>query len=386
MSGQRTTDLLLVRHGLPVSGTADPGLSETGQRQARTVAAWIAAEPVDALFSSPLRRARETAAPLADLVGRPATIVPDLREWGSDDAIYTAPEEIDPADPQAIALAEGRYEDFLPKIDVPAFRARAHSAVTALLDQADGGRIVAFSHGGLINAALATLLGTPLTFWFNPGYTSICRVRRLPSGATVLCAVNETAHLRSGPPAREPVVGWENLGGFRLDPTDEADLLDRQTECTLIWSDGTGHPLGAVVNYLVRDGRFWLTATDRRPRVAAIRRDPRVSIAISSRGSGIPHRRSLTVRGQARVHDDDDVKAWFLPALAERMRPGDGERQIAFARHLDSPGRVVIEVVPERLIGFDGTKMWATAPEAAPVEADDRHAISGSTERPAYSL
>jgi hypothetical protein len=100
--------------------------------------------------------------------------------------------------------------------------------------------------------------------------------------------------------------------------------------------------------------------------VACVRRDPRVSVVVSSKGSGIDARRSLTCRGLAVVHEDRATKDWFFPELAAAVRPDDPARRTEFARLLDSEHRVVIEVVPQRLTGFDGAKMWATAPQAAP--------------------
>ena len=65
-------ELLLIRHGLPVriddaEGPADPPLSRTevGTRPS-ALAGWLAPLGIDALYVSPMRRARETAAPLAD--------------------------------------------------------------------------------------------------------------------------------------------------------------------------------------------------------------------------------------------------------------------------------------------------------------------------------
>jgi general stress protein 26 len=159
---------------------------------------------------------------------------------------------------------------------------------------------------------------------------------------------------------------WEDVRSYTLEEQQEAELLDRQTECTFIWLGKDGHPMGVVMNYLARDGRFWLTATAGRPRIAAVRRDPRVSIAITSKGSGITVSKSLTYKGTCVVHDDDDTKAWFYPAFAARLRPDDPDKAASFAAHLDSPGRVVLEIVPERRIGFDSAKMWAAAPSAAP--------------------
>ena len=160
--------------------------------------------------------------------------------------------------------------------------------------------------------------------------------------------------------------GYEDLSAYRLSAAGEAELLARQTECAFIWSNSAGHPVGVIMNYVFRDGRFWLTASGQRARVAAVRRDPRVSVAVSSRGSGIATAKSLTCKGRCVIHQDDATKAWFYPALAAAVRPGDGDAQAAFARHLDSPRRVILEVVPESRIGFDSTQMWRDTPSAVP--------------------
>ena len=56
--------------------------------------------------------------------------------------------------------------------------------------------------------------------------------------------------------------------------------------------------------------------------------------------------------------DDDETKAWFYAALAAAVRPDSDEQQQAFVDHLDSPNRVVLEVVPSVRIGFDGDSMF----------------------------
>src|ERR1700712_3670530 len=104
------------------------------------------------------------------------------------------------------------------------------------------------------------------------------------------------------------VAGWENLTEYGLEDRDEADLLDAQRECTFIWLNKDGHPLGVIVNYIYRNGSLWLTATSKRPRVAAVRANPKVSVAISSKGSGITARRSLTYKGECVVHEDEATK------------------------------------------------------------------------------
>lgn len=158
---------------------------------------------------------------------------------------------------------------------------------------------------------------------------------------------------------------YEDVSVFTLSGDREATLLDKQTECCFMWTTRVGEPVGVIMNFVYRDGSFWLTATRRRKRIAAIERDPRVALAISSRGTDIGISQAVTYKGSAVLHDDERTKAWFYPALAARVRPASASQQAAFAEHLDSPGRVVIEVKPGARIGFDSEAMFEGS-EAGP--------------------
>ena len=87
-----------------------------------------------------------------------------------------------------------------------------------------------------------------------------------------------------------------------------------------------------------------------------MRRDDRVSVAISSAGTRIPPA-TVTVKGRCTVLEDVGTKQWFYPALAAALIPSNEKQQAAFVRMLDSPRRVVMCVTPERFITFDGRKM-----------------------------
>ncbi|NNE74825.1 MAG: hypothetical protein HKN26_14260 [Acidimicrobiales bacterium] len=168
---------------------------------------------------------------------------------------------------------------------------------------------------------------------------------------------------RSDPADTDDYVdSYEDVSIFTLDDAREQTLLDRQTECTFMWTTKTGDPVGVIMNYVAHDDRFWLTCTRQRKRVPAILARPRVAIAISSRGTEIGVSQAVTYKGDAIVHDDDATKAWFYPALAAKVRPNSADAQAAFVEHLDSPGRVVIEIVPDTRIGFDSEAMFRGSP------------------------
>jgi len=157
----------------------------------------------------------------------------------------------------------------------------------------------------------------------------------------------------------EPVDNYEDVTVYGLDDDVEAEMLDAQNECTFIWSNKEGWPVGVIMSYVYRDGRFWLTAAEQRARISAVRRDPRVCIVVTSTGSRMTRNKTVTYKGTCTVRNDDEVKAWFYPALAHAIFPNDQARADLFVQFLDSPRRVILEVEPTQRIGYDGAKMGA---------------------------
>ncbi len=154
---------------------------------------------------------------------------------------------------------------------------------------------------------------------------------------------------------------YEDVTVYGLDDADEQELLLAQNECTFIWSNKEGWPVGVIMSYVFRDGKFWLTASNQRARIAAVRRDPRVSIAVTSTGSSVRRNKTVTYKGTCKVHGPSDestpLKEWFYNELAAAIRPDDETAKNYFAKFLDSPRRVILEIEPTQRIGYDGTKM-----------------------------
>jgi probable phosphoglycerate mutase len=196
-------ELLVIRHAEPVRITvaesggapADPELTPRGHDQAARLADWLAAEGVDHVTSSPLRRARETAAPLASALGLDVAIDDQLCEYDANADSYIPIEELrETKDDRWQAMIEGRWEDFGGEApDV--FRTRIVTRLDALITEHPGERVAVVCHGGVINVYLAALLGIDRHLWFDPGYTSISRVRASRAGARSVGSINELAHL-----------------------------------------------------------------------------------------------------------------------------------------------------------------------------------------------
>jgi len=153
---------------------------------------------------------------------------------------------------------------------------------------------------------------------------------------------------------------YEAVSRYNLDPDDLARLLAEQTECVFNWTTQEGYPMGVIMNFLWHDDRAWLTAGAHRHRIAALKRSPKTALVITSKGTSLGPSKSLTIKGRCVFHEDRATKDWFYPAFARKLR-GDETAAAAFQQMLDSPIRLIIEVVPEKLITFDGLKMFAHA-------------------------
>ena len=196
-------ELLWVRHAEPeriAPGTgvrANPALTVRGAEQAQRLADWLACEPIDAIVSSPLLRALDTAAPIAVSCGVEIEVVDDLIEYDNNSDHYIPMEEMRVnKDERWQAMVDGRWDEFgadLPEV----FRARVDAVTAALIERFPGKRIVAVCHGGVINVALGSVLGVAQPLWFEPGYTSVSRMIASRSGIRSVASLNELAHLEA---------------------------------------------------------------------------------------------------------------------------------------------------------------------------------------------
>jgi probable phosphoglycerate mutase len=198
------TLVLLVRHGqTPTTGKVLPGrakglhLSDRGLEQARATADRVVRMgEIAAVYSSPIERARETAAPIAKATGKRtrtdrALVECDFGDWTGAElkSLFKLPEWRTVQNyPSGFRFPNG--ESFVE------MQTRITDGLGRLVASHPGEKVVAVSHADPIKAAVAAALGTPLDL-FQRIVVSPCSVSAILYGAqgpTVL-TVNHTGDL-----------------------------------------------------------------------------------------------------------------------------------------------------------------------------------------------
>ncbi|SFN25334.1 Pyridoxamine 5'-phosphate oxidase [Pseudonocardia ammonioxydans] len=150
----------------------------------------------------------------------------------------------------------------------------------------------------------------------------------------------------TGPGTGEPAahVGTRDLEDMRQARADQDaidELVAAAGECVFLFTAADGWLAGVTMSYLHEDGVFWLAAVTDRQHARAVERDSRVGMVISNRGTDLPGRRMVRIKGRATLHRDRATLDRMLPRLAATLAPAGAEQ---LHRLLDSPKRVLIRV------------------------------------------
>jgi broad specificity phosphatase PhoE len=190
----------LMQHAEKEAGPGDPGLSAVGREQAARVARWLRARDVLGLYSSPLRRARETAEAIAAATGLAITLEPRLRErlnWDGSCAFETFMDDWQ---------RSVKDREFIPPGGDSS--RQAGERMRAFLEDvsAQRGTVVAVTHGGATTDLLRTLIGDdelPMRL-LRDGFPA-CAITTIEDMKVM--GIASVAHLRSGSSSQGPVRG-----------------------------------------------------------------------------------------------------------------------------------------------------------------------------------
>ncbi|MEM6999838.1 MAG: hypothetical protein AAF529_03565 [Pseudomonadota bacterium] len=140
---------------------------------------------------------------------------------------------------------------------------------------------------------------------------------------------------------------------------EEIDLMmNNSQECVLMWGTKDGWPVGVTHAFVWHEGKIWITFASHRHRTAAIKRDNRVSVNVSSRGyneqSDALPTGAITFKGTGEFFDDEATKLKFYRQLADKLNPDDKDQSDWFYNFLDSPLRTLLAVTPTKKIMYNG--------------------------------
>lgn len=203
--------LYLVRHGATANNRADPPrlqgrrtdppLSDEGRQQARHTGQFLAGSGLDAVYSSPLVRARQTAEQIAGPQGMPVQVVDELIEVDVGVWEGRSWDEIQRTDPEAYRafMTDATVHPYLGGESLDTVLARAGPAFQRLMENNCGRRIVVVAHNVVNRAYLAQLIGMPVARYRsipqdNCGLTLI----RYRSKRVKVVTINAVFHLCQG--------------------------------------------------------------------------------------------------------------------------------------------------------------------------------------------
>ena len=203
------THVVIIRHGQSqgnaegrFGGHTDTPLSPRGRRQAEATARALASEKFDAIYSSDLPRAIETASPLARITGVPLETTDAFRERSvgvMEGLTFEEAAERYPEQYQALLRRDFEHvllggESYRQTLD------RAAGKLDEVIEKHRGGRIVVFTHTGAICILILHLMGALDAPELKPVWiaTTNCGIARFDlrdDGFVRVLTINDTRHL-----------------------------------------------------------------------------------------------------------------------------------------------------------------------------------------------
>lgn len=195
---QQPTHLALIRHGeveaayqRVFGGRIDMNLSPRGHEQATALAKWLARQPLNAVYASPMKRVQQTLAPFAasNELGARAIKMDGLREIDFGDWTGLTWEAV--SEKFGVSafqwLTELERGGIANAENTRAYRERIEPCVQEMLQKHSGQNVAVFCHGGVIRMILSILLDIPLPRMagFEIDYASVTNIAVLPQKTEV---------------------------------------------------------------------------------------------------------------------------------------------------------------------------------------------------------
>jgi broad specificity phosphatase PhoE len=201
--------LILVRHGETVwnqerriqGGSSDTPLSEVGKQQANRLGLALKDTEIDAIYSSPLSRAFDTAKAIADYHNLTVQVEPDLREMEVGELEGVSITDLGTSFGQFLLnWRQGMGTEKLPGGEsIVELADRVWTRVQSIINNHDHGNVVVVSHFFTCVATICKALGWPITTIERLRVqTGSMSVIDFANGQPRLVSLGDTCHLKEG--------------------------------------------------------------------------------------------------------------------------------------------------------------------------------------------
>ena len=138
---------------------------------------------------------------------------------------------------------------------------------------------------------------------------------------------------------------------IRLTPDEEAAFLRDNRKAALATLDQHGFPHVVAMNFVVRDGAYYMTSYGKAQKVLNIRRNPKVGVMVET-GGAYAELKGVMVRGHCELIEEPDAVAEVLSWLGvgrSTERPAGAVRS--------APKRVALKITPTKTTTWDHSKL-----------------------------
>jgi nitroimidazol reductase NimA-like FMN-containing flavoprotein (pyridoxamine 5'-phosphate oxidase superfamily) len=138
---------------------------------------------------------------------------------------------------------------------------------------------------------------------------------------------------------------------IRLTPDEQAAFLRENRKAALATLDQHGFPHVVAMNFIVRDGAYYMTSYGKAQKIMNIRRNPKVGVMVET-GGAYAELKGVMVRGDCQLIEEPDAVAEVLSWLGEgrsAARPAGATRS--------APKRVALKITPHQTTSWDHSKL-----------------------------
>ena len=137
---------------------------------------------------------------------------------------------------------------------------------------------------------------------------------------------------------------------IQFTPDEQAAFLREHRKGALATIGKDGFPHVVAMNFVAKDGAYYMTSYGKAQKVLNIRRNPRVALMVET-GENYAELRGVMIRGEGEIIEGAEAVRGVFAAMAEAR--GERPRDSADS----APKRVVLKIIPEKVTSWDHSKL-----------------------------